>query len=190
MMDESDLRKRIDVLRRENIFESPEIDRLGYGTFLKKGKKDWTEQAKVLKKKAEDTMNCSEKDRIRMHIEAIFLYIKGYSENKHQNKIVDVIHQWKFLRKYTETTMKILDPDDMRIHNLFNLILFNIKFHYLYLESTLVCKQYKSGKSKDGSQMLYFLKEFNNIYEMCVSRTFSIISPYDLEDFVREKGLL
>lgn len=188
------MNRRIKRLAEAGIFRSPRISDLGYGTFLDiernrthDGK--YIGQARALKKEADSTLPHSRKKGINMYMKTVFLYIKGYLEEEESHEEIEAIHKWKGLGKYVDSVMKLLNGDEKGMLNLFKLILFNLKFHYLYLESSLMYKQHKAGRHKEG-QLSYFLKEYNGMYEMFGSsdtREFGIFRLYDLEDFIRSR---
>lgn len=186
------MNRRIGRLVDAGVFRSPEIDKLGHGTFLgMKGIRatSYTERAKMLRREAESTLGHSRRGGIMKYMETVFLYVKEYTRDKNC-RAVDDIHRWKGLRKYVESIMRLLREDERKAWELFRLIVFNIRFHYLHLESSLMTKQCRAGKIKDGTQLLYFLKEYNDLHEAletCGAEGIRITRPCDLEDMVRSR---
>ncbi|ADM11689.1 uncharacterized protein Eint_060810 [Encephalitozoon intestinalis ATCC 50506] len=188
---DSSISSRIKKLVESKIFRNPEIDKLGYGTFQKPQAPDTSlllQKAKDLRAKADAMMGESRKEGIKMLMEAIMMYIKGYTEESGKCKVVDMIYKWKSLGKYICRAIGSLGEDEEATAFL-RLVLFNVKFHYLHLESSLVIKQNRRGESREGV-LSYFLNEYNDlhtIFALSKMKMFNVLQPCDLEDMIRER---
>ncbi|KAG5860081.1 hypothetical protein KMI_03g05310 [Encephalitozoon hellem] len=188
-MDDS-IFSRIKKLAKSGFFKNPEIDKLGYGTFLKQPAADsnlFIQKARDLKSRADAAMKEPGHKGAKMVMETIMMYIRGYIEEGGRHKTVDIIRGWKSLGKYIGETARTQKEED--ISAFLRLVLFNVKFHYLYLESSLIIKQGRRNENKEGI-LTYFLSEYNDLYNLFIQskmKNFHVLRPDDLLDIVKEK---
>ncbi|AFN83176.1 hypothetical protein EROM_060830 [Encephalitozoon romaleae SJ-2008] len=182
---------RIKKLAEAGVFKNPEIDRLGYGTFQRRQAVESSpsiQKARDLRSRVDAVLKESTHKGIKMVMEVIMMYIKGYMEESSRYKTVDIIRGWKSLGKYIREMVGSLSEEE-DIVTFLRLVLFNVKFHYLYLESSLIIKQGRRNESKEGV-LAYFLNEYNDLYNIFIlskMRKFHVLRPDDLSDMIKEK---
>ncbi|KMV65983.1 hypothetical protein M970_060820 [Encephalitozoon cuniculi EcunIII-L] len=181
---------RIKRLVDSGIFKDPEIDRLGYGTFQKQQGAEPNQsvrRARDLRARVGAVLKESRREGAKMLMEIVLMYIKGYMEESARCRVVDMIRRWKGLAKYIAEAMEELGEEEAG--TLLRTVLFNVKFHYLHLESSLIAKQGKKSEGRE-SILVYFLNEYNDLYSIFASskaKGFSVLQLCDLEDMIREK---
>jgi hypothetical protein len=187
---------RIKNLIGRGLFGSTQLNKLGHGTFLAKAKTEaptastHLEKARVLKKEADSTFASARGLGSKMYMEALFCYIRGYLEEE-RGSAVRSIYSWKGLAKFVGSVVGLFGKEEEEQASIFRLALFNIKFHYLHLESSIMTRQLKQIREKDRTQLLYFLKELGSLYETFESsgqKEFSVVKLDDLEQFIRNRA--
>ncbi|KAH9411245.1 hypothetical protein HK407_06g10750 [Ordospora pajunii] len=186
----SPLASRISKLQDAGMFCTIDIDRLGYGSFTVLMAADLNpavKSAKKLRSSIDLLMAESRSDGIKAHIEIIMLYTKGYMEESKTSSAVHTIKMWKGLAKYVSSVIEMLGDDD--VVGFIKLVLFNIRFHYMFLEASLIIKQSHKGINHEGT-LLYFLNEYTGMHEMLSSAgslQLAVVQLCDLEELMRNK---
>jgi hypothetical protein len=190
MPETSPLAARISKLQESGMFCTIDIDRLGYGSFTSTKTADLNpavKSANKLRPTIDSLMAQSMTDGIKAQIEVIMLYIKGYIEESKTSSAVHTIKMWKGLAKYVSSVIKALGNDD--IAGFIRFVLFNIKFHYMFLEASLIIKQSRKGTNHEGT-LSYFLNEYTSMHQMLSSpgsQQFAVVQLCDLEELIKNK---
>lgn len=179
------MNRRVRSLLDAGMFKLSRVNKLGHGTFLdvEISRSTSVEQAKALKREADGEAVHSRERALRMHLDAVLLYTRGYWEETGRHGVVENIHRWKSLAGYVGSSMRL--AEGCSLQRVFGAVLFNIKFHYLHLEASLMSKQHRGGKSGSATQLLYFLREYNSMHEMVDAGRMAAVRPGDLEELVR-----
>jgi hypothetical protein len=189
--------ERIKRLLEDGLFGNAELNKLGHGSFLDKpstgtpAANAHLEEARSFKREADAAFARSRSIGARMYMEALFSYIRGYLEEEVKISMVDSIYHWKGLAKFVGSVIKLLSRAEEKEASFFRLALFNIKFHYLHLEGSVLVKQNRQTHEKDRAQLLYFLREFSSldeIFALSELKEFSVVRLENLEWFIKNRA--
>lgn len=182
---------RITKLAARGVFKAPEIDSLGYGTFqprLGPAPSKSVEKARALRAKVDAVLAKDRPEGLKMLLQIVMMYTKGYAEEAAASKPIDAIHRWKSLGKYVSSILGVLDKGEEDVAALLSQTLFNVKFHYLHLEGSLVARQGKKSGAADGV-LMYFLNEYTSLHRLFAQAAHGlrVLDPAGIEDMIKEK---
>lgn len=186
--------KRIKHLIDNDFFINYDIDKLGRGTFIPNKIETKTNEllskAKLLKKEADDEMKKDKVSGIKKYIEVIFLYIQENLEETGAST-VDKIIKWKKISTFIISILKMLEKSEKEFIKCLEFLLFNIKSHYLFLESSLMIKNPREGAERE-SNMMYFLKEYRIVYELGSKHSgkFCILEMKNIEQYMKDNDFI
>ncbi|KAM0687682.1 hypothetical protein COBT_001076 [Conglomerata obtusa] len=134
------------------------------------------------KKEADALWKSNTKLSNNTYLESVFLYIKAFLLDELENYNDTTVGHWKNLDEYLCNLISKFNENDVGFRNIYEFILFNVKFHYLYYEGYFEMRREGSGKNA-----LKGFLELKGIVERSLVERFCVVRLEKLEDFVRNE---
>lgn len=171
--------QKLTKLKSTPFFFSPDLNALGHGTFIPKIGEATNNLAYSRKKIADQIRHTHPMKAHRIYIESILIYMDVYLECEHKSGIVSV-NGWKNISRYIKELIKM---DESNVFcPLYEILLFNIEFHYLGAEAM----NWK-GNMEVGQGILKELVNLKSIFEKSKVTPFCVMKLGDLKKYVEEK---